>query len=126
MLDGTRRTFNECDVPSGGKKCNIDTDCGGRGGFCVASRYMCPDAWQCEDCTLTLTDLLYGLKCGQAHNGGGSCESDKDCGQGKCEDTGDGEPFCVCTVLWGCEHCTHTVHDLATGKAVCPERMSEQ
>eukprot|EP00038_Savillea_parva_P008947 m.180236 g.180236 ORF g.180236 m.180236 type:complete len:225 (-) comp14952_c0_seq1:89-763(-) len=126
MLDGTRRTLDECAVPSGGKACGGDHDCGGRGGMCIAGRCACPDAWQCEDCSLTLTDMLYGLECGVAKNGGGSCNSDADCHHGTCEKTGDGRPFCACTALYACDHCQHPVSDLVQGIASCPDARSQE
>eukprot|EP00035_Acanthoeca_spectabilis_P023509 m.449707 g.449707 ORF g.449707 m.449707 type:complete len:223 (-) comp19859_c0_seq1:132-800(-) len=126
MLDGSRRILDECAIPSGGKTCTDDEDCGGRGGMCIAGLCACPDAWQCTDCSLTLTDMLYGLECGVAKNGGGVCASDNDCHHGTCEKTGDGKPFCACKALFACDHCQHAVADLVNGTAVCPEIRSEE
>jgi hypothetical protein len=126
MLDGTHRRLDECATPAGGKECGTDSDCGGRGGMCIAGKCACPDAWQCTDCSLTLTDMLYGLECGVAKNGGGSCRSNADCHHGTCENTGDGKPYCACTVLFGCEHCEHPVADLVSGAETCLESRSEE
>mmetsp|Transcript_14897 Transcript_14897/g.38167 ORF Transcript_14897/g.38167 Transcript_14897/m.38167 type:complete len:224 (+) Transcript_14897:240-911(+) len=126
MLDGTRgRLLDECAAPSGGKSCSTDLECGGQGGLCIASKCVCPDAWQCEDCSLTLTDRLYGLECGVAANGGGECRSSADCYHGSCEPSGNGRSFCACQALHACPHCEHPVADLVSGAAMCPESAAE-
>ena len=61
---GTGREIDECSVERGDKKCAADRECGGAGGLCIGGRCICPDSWLCDDCSITLTDLLYGLKCG--------------------------------------------------------------
>merc|ERR1712216_413178 len=103
----------------GGKVCNSHSDCGGRGGLRIEKQCVCPDAWQCDDCSLTLTDMMYGLKCGMAQNGGGSCTADADCHYGTCEITGDGRSFCACHALYGCSRCEHKIADIIAGKVQC-------
>lgn len=126
MLDGTGRTINECswEFPRGGKLCQVDLDCSGRGGLCLAGHCVCPDSWLCDDCSITLTDILYGLKCGMAKTGGGACENDSDCGSGQCVKTGAPHPFCACTALHTCEHCSATVQEVVTRQKRCPETLS--
>lgn len=124
MLDGSHRKVDECSVDRGGKLCQTDFDCSARGGLCLAGGCVCPDSWLCDDCSITLTDMLYGLKCGVAKNGGGACAHDADCGNGRCEKTGGRPAYCACTALWGCEHCSAKVPDLVAGTATCPENAA--
>jgi len=124
MLDGSHRTIDECHIKIGGGHCRSDHDCNGRGGLCIASQCVCPLDWVCDDCSITLTDSLYGLRCGVAPDGGGECSSDKDCHQGICEKTGGPRPFCACRALWGCSHCNKWIPDLAINRAQCDK--SEQ
>jgi len=124
MLDGSGKRVDECSVPHGGKLCQTDEDCGGRGGLCISQHCVCPDSWMCDDCTITLTDLLYGLKCGVAKNGGGACQTDADCHNGRCDNTGGGPAFCACNALYACDHCEHRVPDIVAGRAHCPTAIS--
>eukprot|EP00040_Diaphanoeca_grandis_P026348 m.147418 g.147418 ORF g.147418 m.147418 type:complete len:235 (+) comp30535_c0_seq1:167-871(+) len=120
MLDGSHRTINECGIAHGGGLCQTDYDCNGRGGLCISGQCVCPLDWLCDDCSITLTDVLYGLRCGVAKDGGGACRSDVDCHSGVCEKTGGPAPFCACSALWGCAHCERWIPDLAIGRAHCP------
>eukprot|EP00039_Didymoeca_costata_P018768 m.334883 g.334883 ORF g.334883 m.334883 type:complete len:231 (-) comp17459_c0_seq1:43-735(-) len=120
MLDGSGKSLNECDFPHGGKLCQTDFDCG-VAGYCLGSHCVCPDAWLCDSCTMTLTDALYGLKCGMAQTGGGSCDSDEDCHNGSCLKTGGPAPYCQCNPLYTCDRCDRRLQDIVSGQERCPQ-----
>lgn len=120
LLDGSHRVIDQCRYAHGGKVCQSDLDCGGIGGLCLANTCVCDDYWLCDDCSITQNDMLFGLQCGVAKNGGGGCSSNADCGQGTCLKTG-GRNFCQCKAQWACEHCSATIQDLVAGRTTCPE-----
>eukprot|EP00053_Salpingoeca_punica_P018936 m.188387 g.188387 ORF g.188387 m.188387 type:complete len:235 (+) comp17535_c3_seq9:2559-3263(+) len=121
MLDGSGRQVDLCSVPLGGSPCSDDVHCGNKGGMCIAGMCVCPQGNMCGDCSITLTDLLYGLRCG-IPDGGGSCTTNDDCGNGTCLISPGGfpPPFCQCNALYACPHCSRWVPDLASNKTVCP------
>ena len=117
-----------CDTqPTGGKACESDQDCGnGVGGIChpVTHTCECYKGWTCPGCDKV------GSVCDAAAmiHGGGSCESNKDCGNfgpdfdnpektgGKCEGG-----ICVCFEGFTCTHCTKegNPEDVVNGNLVC-------
>eukprot|EP00051_Salpingoeca_urceolata_P002139 m.47531 g.47531 ORF g.47531 m.47531 type:complete len:232 (-) comp11926_c0_seq1:191-886(-) len=118
-LDGSGKMVDVCSVPRGGAACSSDAQCGARG-LCVHGSCVCYDGWLCGNCTMTVTDLLYGLQCSVAADGGGACKTDADCFKGQCLSSPGVPAFCECDPLWGCSHCTQEVPALAKGQAKCP------
>ena len=117
-----------CDTqPTGGKACETDSDCGnGVGGIChpITHTCECYKGWTCPGCDKV------GSVCDAAAmiHGGGSCETNKDCGNfgpdfdnpektgGKCEGG-----ICVCFEGFTCTHCTKegTPEDVVNGNLLC-------
>lgn len=119
MLDGSGRSIDVCKYPRGGARCNVDTDCGGTGGLCIANRCVCPMGRICGTCTLSETDLLYGASCGNgARDGGAPCASPADCGHGQCLSHPAGD-FCLCDPLWVCGRCDTPLSELAKNATAC-------
>jgi hypothetical protein len=120
MLDGSGRSVSICSVPHGGGACTSDSQCGRQGGLCLAGSCVCTQGWMCPYCTMTQTDLQYGLRCG-IPDGGASCAADKDCNHGRCIITAGGSPppFCQCNPLYACANCSQNVLDLARNKTTC-------
>lgn len=106
-------------VARGGAACTNDEGCGPNG-LCIGKRCICQLDWLCSKCTMTQTDLLYGLTC-ETPNGGGRCNQDTDCGHGRCLKT-DSRSYCECHPLYACAHCSASVPDLVSKRASCPSR----
>ena len=114
MLDGSGKSIDVCSVPRGGGTCTADNQCrGAGGGLCLGGHCVCTEDYLCGDCSMGVTDLLYGLKCGTPV-GGGACSGDSECNRGKCVGG-----VCVCNPLMGCATCTADVRALANGTAKC-------
>jgi len=114
MLDGSRRTINLCAFGRGGDNCTRDAECGGLHGLCIGGNCVCYQGYVCGNCTISETDMLYGLTC-RFPDGGGVCKTDKECNSGQCL-----SGYCQCTPLVACPYCNRNISDLAKGKAVCP------
>lgn len=120
MLDGSGRYVDICSVPRGGGTCSTDAQCGLQGGLCLAGQCVCPMGWICPFCSMTETDLRYGLTC-NFPDGGASCTDSAQCGNGRCVITAGGSPppFCQCDPLFACANCSASVKDLVTNKTTC-------
>ncbi len=120
VLNGSGGSVDICEFPRGGGACSTDAECGGSGGLCLGSRCVCPMGRLCADCTLTQTDLQYGLACAKGvSDGGAKCKSTADCGKGTCLATGTNQNFCQCNALWVCPRCNVPLAELVKNASAC-------
>ena len=117
MLDGSGRSIDICSVPRGGGACTVDIECGRQGGLCLGGKCVCPMDWICANCSMTQTDLLYGLTCGPP-DGGATCKTDRDCNHGRCV-AGGGSPYCQCNPLWVCADCSLPIEAIVKNGTKC-------
>jgi hypothetical protein len=78
----------------------------------------------CDDCSMTTTDLQYGLTCNRnTPDGGKVCSADSDCSSpgGRCLIApGQSRPsFCQCNPGYGCSDCSQHILALANRSVSC-------
>jgi hypothetical protein len=77
----------------------------------------------CADCSMTRTDLQFGLTCnGKTPQGGGDCSASAQCGNektGTCLKPAGSRPFCQCFAGYACSDCSQSIKALANGTATC-------
>merc|ERR1712185_771129 len=93
LMNGTTGLVDMCSEPQGGGACHSDEQCSpGSGGLCIGHKCICPDGFTCADCSLSLTSLMYGLRCAMGPQGGNTCKGDGDCHppHGRCQPVAGG------------------------------------